>query len=78
MVFRGAFRRTVAALFRTGFQNKTAKTFRKFQFCPMNEVSQDIGYRRPKKSPKGSAMNQAQQRTSFSNEAGSAINQVQR
>jgi len=32
----------------------------------MNEVSQDIGYRRPKKSSKGSAMNQFQRRTSFS------------
>jgi hypothetical protein len=44
----------------------------------MNEVSQDIGYRRPKKSPKGSAMNQAQQQTSFSDEIGSVMNQVQR
>jgi hypothetical protein len=78
MVFRGAFRRTFEERFGRVFQNKTAKTFRKVQVCPMNEVSQDIGYRRPKKSPKGSAMNQAQQRTSFSDEIGSVMNQVQR
>jgi hypothetical protein len=67
MVFRGAFRRTVAELFGIGFQNKTAKTFRKFEILPMNWVSQDIGYRRPKKNSER-----------FSNESGSAMNWVQR
>ncbi len=66
MVFRGAFWRTVAELFGTGFQNKTAKTFRKFEILPMNWVSQDIGYRRPKKISEG-----------LSNEPVSATNQFQ-
>jgi len=66
MVFRGAFRRTVAELFGRGFQNKTAKTFRNFQVSPMNKVSQDIGYRRPKKISEG-----------LSNEPVSATNQFQ-
>jgi hypothetical protein len=38
-------------------RKKSYKKLRKFHGFPMTWVSQDIGYRRPKNTPEGSAMN---------------------